>query len=282
MKATSLSDLKEITIRQEGNSSQGVVHSLSGPDHIGTIAYIENHMELVSSKHKLKTINIDGKNDEVIFSRSGDALWDHVAGNFLALSPIGGFVALICNVKDCDIGTLEIWDIKKKKNLDVKLPAFNAPLSWFPDGTMLAYTGVRNQNGKNMSSIFIYDLKENKNNFFANGEGALVSPDGKSIIIGQADHSLALFNYKTKVSRTLKIPGLVGFPMGFANNNRILAFCLPTKGGPAQWTKNNSPLVGAKPIIAIKIIDLETGEFQTVLNSVDPRREVSSGKTIKD
>jgi hypothetical protein len=165
MKAISLSNLKEITIRREGNSSQGVVHSLSGPDNTGTIAYIENHMELISSKHNLKTININGANDEVIFSRSGDALWDNVAGSFLALSPVGDFVALICNVKDCDIGMLEIWDIKNKKSLDVKFPAFNAPLSWFPDGTMLAYPGLRNQNGKNTSGIFIYDLKNNKNIF---------------------------------------------------------------------------------------------------------------------
>jgi hypothetical protein len=76
--------------------------------------------------------------------------------------------------------------------------------------------------------------------------------------------------------------GLTGFPISFVDINKILAFSLPTKGGPAKWTKNNSPLVGTKPMIAIKIFDLKTGEFQTVLKSVDPRDKVSFGKIIKD
>lgn len=281
MRAISLGNLKEIIVRRDGDSSNGVVHTLSGPDQTGTIAYIENHMARPNSKHKLKTIKLDGKNDEEIFSRSGDALWEHVAGDFLALSPVGGFVALITNVKGNDIGTLEIWDIKKKKSLDVKLSALNAPLSWFPDGTTLVYTGVRYENGKSVPGVFIYDLKENNNTFFAEGGGSLVTPDGKSIIVGHSDRSFSIINYKTKDSRPLKVPGLVRFPIGFAASNRVLAFSLPTKGGPAQWTKNNSPLVGPKPMIAVKIIDLDTGEFQTVLNSIDPRHKASFGTITK-
>jgi hypothetical protein len=52
---------------------------------------------------------------------------------------------------------------------------------------------------------------------------------------------------------------------------------LPTAGAPVGYSEHSSPLVGKKPMRALKIADLATGEFQTVADWIDPRREVSVG-----
>jgi tetratricopeptide (TPR) repeat protein len=40
---------------------------------------------------------------------------------------------------------------------------------------------------------------------------------------------------------------------------------LPTAGAKPKWTEHNSPLVGPKPMLSIKLTDLSNGAFQTVL-----------------
>ena len=53
---------------------------------------------------------------------------------------------------------------------------------------------------------------------------------------------------------------------------------LPTKGALQRKTKNNSPLVGPKGMPSIKVARLSSGEFQTRIPFMDPRRQVLLGQ----
>jgi hypothetical protein len=44
-----------------------------------------------------------------------------------------------------------------------------------------------------------------------------------------------------------------------------------------EYTKHNSPLSGPKEMLTIKIVDLETMKFQTLVPYIDPRKAVSFG-----
>lgn len=48
-----------------------------------------------------------------------------------------------------------------------------------------------------------------------------------------------------------------------------------TPGAPSGLTVGNSPLVGAKLLEAVKVMDVRTGEFLTVLEGVDPRSRLA-------
>jgi LPXTG-motif cell wall-anchored protein len=43
------------------------------------------------------------------------------------------------------------------------------------------------------------------------------------------------------------------------------------------WTTSNSPLTGAKPLTTVKLSNLDTGEFQTIVSGLDPRNPASYG-----
>jgi hypothetical protein len=107
----------------------------------------------------LKTIKVDGTADTEIFSRPGDAMWARHGeiGKYLALAPSGGKVALLSAVKKkqmpgalLGVGTIEIWDVARRKSLAFDAMALDQPMSWFPDGMRLAYVKLvpSNQSSK--------------------------------------------------------------------------------------------------------------------------------------
>jgi hypothetical protein len=142
IKVISLPTLKERTITT-GNT----VHSLSGPDKKGRIAFMEDYFGDVSQgkkeKHLLKTILLDGTDEQTIFERSGAILFTGNAGKYLALSNTGNYLAFVSNINfPHDInGSIEIWDVKNKKKINAIIPATDGGLAWIPDGKRLAYSG---------------------------------------------------------------------------------------------------------------------------------------------
>ena len=110
IRAISLPDRKEIVVRS-GSHDLSPIHSLSGPDAMGRIAYFEYSTD---DSHRLKCIRLDGSGDRVIFEAPGDPIWDHTVGA-PALAPRGGMVSFVRNRKpgsrgreDRIIGPLEM------------------------------------------------------------------------------------------------------------------------------------------------------------------------------
>lgn len=302
----SLPTKDEKIIRTPGASS-GSVHSISGPDHDGRIAIIENHM--TENRHLLKLYQSNGKELSSIFERQGDALWGNEVGDFLALSPVKGYVALIVNAPGVQLrnpdaylhyGNLEIWDINKKEKLPIKQGALDYGLSWFPDGKHLAFVdlidkgeaaavhrettppqnkyGQTNLKWHRVPTVSIINVDTGKVRRIFVGWRPVVSEDGKQILAGDFDNNWVIFSSTGSFIKSIDLPGLIRLGVIYFDLNKIFYWGLPTKGAELKATKNNSPLVGPKPMYTLKVAEIETGKFETVIPYIDPRRDLSFGR----
>jgi hypothetical protein len=194
------------------------LHSWSGPDSGGRIAFIEDHFFVKDKRdrrHDLKAIGLDGTQETTLFSRPGDAMWAASAagkgqiGRSLALSPVGGRVAFHTDLApvqlpNCHVycGSIEFWNLESKQNSKINANAMNASLAWLPDGKRLVYVKLadpkiteivassRNdvflkkfQNWEKIPSVFIRDVDTGKEAFLHVGMGAIVSPNGRQALV---------------------------------------------------------------------------------------------------
>lgn len=317
--AHSLADGRETVVRAPGKNI-GTIHSLSGPDHDGRVAFVENHM--VEERHMLKVIKVDGTGERTVVERKGDALWSHNGdeiGDCLALAPAGGLVAFVADLQVLAFGApgakganraaigrghLSIWNIETSKELPLTASALDEALCWFPDGKRLAYVDmldndeafalVRKQVDANeqyahewadwprVPVVCVLDIETGEQRPLQAGEQPVVAPDGRHLLIRDFAQRWRLLDLETDTSRAVDATGRI-FPgaIAFAAPSLVVYWSWPTEGAEQGWTENNSPLVGPKPMRALKLVDLGTGAFQTVVPGVDPRRHVSFGATAR-
>ncbi|MHB8882791.1 MAG: TolB-like translocation protein [Thermodesulfovibrionales bacterium] len=302
----SLSSKKEKLIRNPGESS-GFVHSVSGPDINGRIAIIENHME--NERHLLKIYEMNNDTVSTIFERKGDVLWGDAAGDYLALSPANGYVALVTNTSSVQLrgpdvllkyGTLEIWDIKTKNKLSIECRALDDRLSWFPDGKHLVFVDLLNQNVANklyltkdstnkrygksnlqwprVPTVSILNIETGDVKHLFIGWSPIVSEDGDAIMMGDHDNNWIIFYLNEAIIKPVYPPGITWFGALHLTHNTVFYWGLPTEGTELKTTENNSPLVGPKPMYTLKVAEFETGKYETVIPYIDPRRKISYGK----
>jgi hypothetical protein len=198
----------------ENSHDRPFVHSMSGPDSAGRIAYIEDHSAVAQEtdrRHLLKTIQLDGTQDTALFSRPGDALWSKSIGNggigeHLALSPVGGRVAFHTDLRyvhmpnaALHVGSIEIWNIDSKQSVKRDVNAMDSPLAWFPDGKRLAYVKLADPAGgavrrndtfarqfrdwEKIPSVFVWDIDAGTETFLHVGWAPMVSQDGRFVLI---------------------------------------------------------------------------------------------------
>src|SRR5438132_4990401 len=153
-----LPSLKETLIRpmKPEAGDDPTIHALSGPDAEGRIAYIEDHRtdNPNNERHLLKTIRLDGTDNIELFSRPGNALWatsigKGEIGKALALSPIGGHVAFLTQLKGAQMpgallseGLVELWDVEKKTCSKTEVKTIDCGLAWFPVGERMAVVNL--------------------------------------------------------------------------------------------------------------------------------------------
>jgi len=306
----SLPSNEEIVIRPPGGSP-GIVHSVSGPDHQGRIALIENHM--TDKRHLLKVYRTNGEELSTIFERKGDALWGDEVGDYLALSPVNGNVAMVVNAQPVQFhnpdaylkfGSLEIWNIDTKEKLKISQGALDQGLSWFPDGKQLAFVDLVEQ--KEFTSthqrdippqigyakkiikwhkvpvVSVINIETGEIRRLSPGWEPVVSDDGSQIIIGDYENNRVVFSSTGLFIKSITPPGLVHLGIIYFNQTKILYWGLPTEGTNQKITTNNSPLVGPKPMYTLKVAELESGKFETVIPYIDPRRDLSFGVINQD
>lgn len=220
--AVSLPGLTETIIKPFGppdKDDRPTCHALSGPDHDGRFAFVEDHFfvkDKANRRHLLKIRRIDGTDETVLFSRPGDAMWAGSAagkgeiGKHLALAPTGGKVAFLSGLSGKQMpgalfnqGTIEFWDIEKKERIPSDVRSIDQPMSWFPDGQRIAfvrfiarkdvpaigvtieqfgsgrYTGEWNE----LPAIYILDLNSGDSRFLSLGWVPVVSADGLSVFV---------------------------------------------------------------------------------------------------
>lgn len=68
----------------------------------------------------------------------------------------------------------------------------------------------------------------------------------------------------------------LGLPIALIGGRHLVFMGAAHPQAAAEFTTNNSPLVGPKAMRAIKVMDLFDGRVQTLLEGVDPRRRVGA------
>jgi hypothetical protein len=223
--AISLPTMKQtVVLMRDKNGADffPTIHAISGPDDEGRIAFIEDHFFVASDeekRHLLRTIRVDGKNNEVVFSRPGSAMWAATRagrgeiGKHLAISHSGGKAAILTGLSERQMpgallseGNLEIWNVDEKSKLDVTSKAINEPMSWFPDGKRLAYVRLVSRDelekgaagleqfgqyfGKlwdSVPAIYVLTIDTGETQFLHVGWMPIVSWDGHEVLVGGWD-----------------------------------------------------------------------------------------------
>lgn len=294
-----LPNLEEQFIRTPGIETQqkGIVHSVSGPDNLGRIVYIEGHQDT----HNLKVKNLTNGTENTIFTRPGDVLWVKAVGKELSLSPVGGLVAVLFNGSFHKEGDITIWNIESHQQLPVKIRGVDRGFSWFPDAEKLVYVKllpketvlnlltsgsismagsdkeIQNANYP-IPVVYQFDLNTGLSTPLSIGMKPLVSNDGKYIISKSLDYSWVHYDISSKIFQKIVMPGMINDgPIALLDANHVLYWSFPTEGTITKMTTNNSPLVGKKQMLSIKIANMKTLQFETLLHYVDPRRSISYG-----
>lgn len=295
-----LPNIEKQFIRTPGKVA-GIVHGISGPDNSGRIVYIENHM--MAKKHKLKVKNLTNGVEDTIFTRPGDALWGRAIGDELSLSPVGGLVTVLFNGDYHKEGDITIWDIKSHQQLPFKIRGVDRGFAWFPDAKKLLYvkllpietvlnliySGLITMTGleldkelKNVNYpipvIYQLDLNTGLSMPLSIGMTPQVSKDGKYIISKSLDRSWTYYNIFLNIfQKTFKRGMANRGPIALLDSSHALYWSYPTEGTVPKMTTNNSSFVGKKQMLSIKIVNMKTGEFETLLPYVDPRTRISYG-----
>jgi hypothetical protein len=282
------------------------VHSLAGPDSLGRIAFVENDM--MQERHKLELLQPDGTTT-TIFEAPGDALWGHAVGEHLAMNAQGTRIALVARGEGVQLrkpdaylieGELEIWRTEDRQRAPGKIAACDDVLSWFPDGKRLLFTALipaeqarelrlahvqpedefarANLGWERVPAVHVLDTDTGEMRALHVGERAIASPDGRRLVLQDFENHWRVLDLETGRSKPFEAAGAV-YPgaIAFVDSDTLLYWAWPTEGSEIKFTKNNSPLVGKKPMRALKLVDLRDGRFQTAVPFVDPRRAVSFG-----
>lgn len=304
-KIITLPDLEEQTIKTVSGDK---IFYLTGPDQQGRIVYVNG---ILFNKINLGLTTIKGDTHDIIFSQKGDVLDLLGYDSPIALSPNGGHLAIVRNRFPGDISKndyfIEIWDIEKKQVICEFSVSSISRMPWFPDGKKIAYckvvnhseipgfdafpTQLREQYFKEriwpkVYTIFIYDLSNNTHTFLHTGWSPVVSSNGKSVLIndfgtGHTYYSVPyLVNVDSRGSTPVDWPGRHGSVIAFIRSNTILYMGLPTTGKKVK-TVVDSPIWGRKLLPSVKIADLTTGEFQTLIETIHPYDAISYGDVKK-
>ena len=122
------------------------------------------------------------------------------------------------------------------------------------------------------------DVESGAESFVAVGWRQVISPDGRSVLIANADlNSYRRIDLEPTKMTMVKWKGAWGEPIAWPAEDIALSWCLPTQGTQIKYTQNNSPLVGPKLMLTVKLTRFNTDEFETVVPYIDPRQKVSFG-----
>lgn len=299
--AYELPTCREITVFPE---RQSAVQCVAGPDLRGRIVYLQKGPDDVT---RLKTASIDGTgNTEVVAYK--ERVWG-VFGNQLALAPKGGLAAVLARPAGKQMhdpkaylmeGSLEVWDIEKKRLARTLPNVLEKGFSWTPDGNALLLVrmvgtselkdwspgpdafGSGFKNWKEVPALYSLDVERGTLRFVCVGWYPVVTEDGKSVLVSDWDGRWVRGRLEDGASEAISWPGNWRGPIAVLSDDTIIYWGLPTTGAEPRYTKHNSPLAGPKPEGTIKIGEVNGARFRTLIDYVDPRRRISFGRTAKE
>ena len=266
-------------------------------------------------KHRLKMIRVDGTQDQEIFVRQGSAMWSATAagdgriGSQLALAPSGGRVALVTDLESIQmetppaylvVGALEIWSLTQKSGRRIAVQALDQAtpdskqLSWFPDEIHLAYVELMAQDRANgalpmedgfgggfrlwprLPAVHVLNVDTGERRFLHFGWTPVVASSGELIAITDLDGRKRMVDAQTGRSVRARYPGLIDPGLIAVLPGRLgLYWGQPTAGQAIQYTNLGSR--GPRALVTIKVGEVNSGGFQTLIPYVDAPDPISFG-----
>ncbi len=298
---TAVPSLAAHVIRPPQNGSYKFVRLFSGPDDRGRVAYIQENGWGDSAQ--LSIIDADGRNNEVIATENRRL--DQALGEHLALAPVGGAIAFMSKVKKSwpngeyiSTATLTVWFPDRKPVAVIAIDANDEGISWFPDGAHLAYVtrvqrhvltdsstiqltrGTPECEGEatgqeTIPVIYIVDVASGARRALHAGTHPVVSTDGASVLLECG--SAILVDNAGRNPRPVPVPGDLQRPLALLDGHLVVYWGLPTEGAPVVRSPYGSFGAGTQ-LVTIKVADIATGRFQTIIPLIDPRENASFGQ----
>ena len=283
--AIDLATLTSKSIRPT-NAGRSAVHSLSEPDEEGRVMLVTG---VVSAERRYTVHMTNGDKEQTLFTGPGDPLWDN-AISLVSLAPRGGNAAFVVQPPENDgkqfrpllRGPLRLWDSAAGRARDLGITAIGERPSWFPDGRRFAYAAETVPTGASGSEppeqiVRILDISTGENTLLASGHLPLVSSDGRSVLVTRGrNFELVLIDVATHTEQKIARARGLGTPIALIDGRYLIYKGRPTPGAPTGVTTNNSPLVGSKAMMAVKLMDIQTGQFVTLVPLIDPRSSATA------
>lgn len=314
--AIELPTLKEMIIRKPWGEKEKEykksIHQFSGPDNKGRIVFLEDQWK--EKNFSFKVMDMNTKNEDEIFTRTG-SMWTFQKENYgesLSLSPKGGLVAFAANNRGVqmenppallEVGQLEIWNIDTKEKVQSgNIKILDNGLCWFPDGKRLALVQLisKSELGDNFlkklveDSIYkpyknwnkipvvsILDLKDNSIRIIDIGIEPVISPKGESVLMRSTinQNFYKLYTLARDGSIPINFSGQSYQVFSFITEDIILYRGYPTAGTEQKWRHTSTG--GGIRMFSLKIAQLNTNRFVTILPSIDRWDRISFWKAVE-
>jgi hypothetical protein len=276
------------------------LHAVSAPDRSGLIAFVQGESgEGKPPRHRLLVVKVDGSGERQLFDRPGDAIWDSVIGRQLALSPTGGHIAYVARLHGVQMpmaylqeGPIELCSAIDGSVHTLVAAALDNGIAWMPDGVRLVYVALvprdaaptpppadqadefeaRVAKWPRIPVTFVLDTQTGRSTPVHRGWYPIAADDGKSVLLGEPCRRVWLADGR---SEPVHLPG--GVVALFADGTVIFR-ALPTAGTQAAYTKGYSPLMGPRQLPAVKVGELNSNHFETLLPSFDFRNSLNYGR----
>jgi hypothetical protein len=304
--AIELPSNKEIIIRQPWGISNPV-KALGGLDKQGRIAFIDS--DLGSKTYSLKIINISTKKETEVFTRPG-SYWPHEKQNYgksFSFSDTGGLAAFVKNYKDdsslipndyVSIGDLEIVNTEKRSTVKTDINILDMGIDWFPDGEKLVYVALmpKDKINKDLTTKFadgfgsemmtwhstpvivLLNLADMSTKQLHIGWNPIVSKDGSLILIQDYKGRIRLYDVSSGDSIPVNVPiGEECRVFSLIGKDFLLYKTIPATGRKHRLTST----FGITPYWTLRVAQMNTTKYKTVIQHLDEHRIVSYGEVQK-
>ncbi len=233
---------------------------------------------------------------------------DEIYEKAISISPDGKRVALVRYASDArgagrfmKQGTLDLYDIERNTWQSLEIDALDGhPVQWLDDNRIVFARAVKRDDvpapwfdAKNSSDdfgavysraaivpvVFLRDLRSRTERALHIGRVAIASPSGRELIVQDDALKMRRIAIDDEAMRSMPIAALPAMThrglVGFAGSTHVTYWAEPFTGRETQYTRSNSPLVGPKKLLSLRIANIENGEFVTVVERIDPRSRPS-------
>jgi hypothetical protein len=279
------------------------IWELSNPDARGSFAALVT--DEGERRHAVRLLQASGP-QRVLRQQTGDALWDRAVSG-MALSPDGRYLAMVVQAdpvaryRPLHLGRLVVLDLAAPPGADGfpterPLPpgsdGFALVLgqrpAWINGGRQLLVAAPGPQ-GRAASAnpvapamqpdphIEVIDWERQTRMVLTPGHSPIASGQGPGFLLARG----GTFTWWVTAGAgqgARAVPRLhgLGTPVALIDQRYLLYTGAPHPQAPRELTSNNSPLVGPKAMLALKVMDLQTQAVLSLLEGIDPRRRVAA------